>query len=90
MKASMKAQATALTVMPINPFIQKTPGLTFDRLDNKLGRMALKYDAIDTARISQRARTANWPSSRKLTNDVGARESIESRQVADIDTARQD
>jgi len=48
--AAMNRQATAFTVIPIAPFIVKWPGATLLRLDSRFGRIAERYDAIDTVR----------------------------------------
>lgn len=87
-KASMKAQATAFTVMPMIPFIQNTPGFTFDRPDSRLGRIALKYDAMDTVRVRKYVRAVEETSASRLTNNVRACKGIKCRQIADVDAVQ--
>lgn len=48
MNASMKTTATALTMNPMAPGIQKYPGSTFLLLVTRCGRIALVYEAMDT------------------------------------------
>jgi hypothetical protein len=52
-KVSMNRHATVLTTNPMGPFIQKYPGTTFFRLERRCGRIAARYDAIDTRMFSK-------------------------------------
>lgn len=67
----------------MRPPIQKYPGTTLVRFDNRLGRMAVRYDAIETAYVREGAAFVGL--SGGLTNDIGACECIESSNITNID-----
>ena len=60
-KAIMYRQATALTTYPTDPLIQNQPGAISDRRLSRCGRMAARYDILDsTTKESIKALKATW------------------------------
>ena len=60
-KTMMYREATALTTNPRGPFIQNQPGATSDRRLNRCGRIAARYDILDsTTKESIKALKATW------------------------------
>ena len=48
MNASMNKQDTVLTMKPMGSRMWKKPGTILDLLDSKFGRIAERYDAMET------------------------------------------